>query len=647
MTGKSFTRLSKIFASALLGAGLVATCAAASPASSATGVTLTNPGNQVAKVLPETVSLQLSATDSSGSALTYTATGLPPGASIDASTGLISGTVTDYYDGTASVTATDTSGASATASFTWLAENAIYVASLSTIQNRPDSSAHLGIEASDPEAGETLTYGAIGLPPGLSINSTTGVISGTTAAATGSYAVSVTVSDSTGSSASIFFTWRVWNGVSVTYTVGTIEVGTAVSVPVTATDSAAGQTFTFSATGLPPGLSINPASGVVSGSTTSEGDFEVTITATDSGGSQGLATSYWLVRGKAAITSPGNLVTTAGQLAQVSLKVGDTADNARLYYEIAGGPPGAYVNWNDNTADGWKTATLTGWAAPAGTYKTTISLIGNFDSTVSVTFTWTVKPTVGTGPTGPVRLDEDGLCLDDTGNSSANGNKVQLWSCNGDTAQNWTYAEDGTLRIHGKCLDDTGYGTKTGTKLQLWSCTNRTNQMWTYADAASLDNTLAGLCLTAPYGTRNGTQAELGGCGGTGDAWTLPAGEIMSGLPSECITDSGGGTANGTEIVLGTCADSSAQRWTVDPDGTIRIFGKCLSLAAAAEGSGAILWSCGTGQGQQWNLPDADVLGTAISGLGYSLESPTGETGSGTQLVLGSDGGAGANWHIW
>jgi hypothetical protein len=479
VTGKRFTRLSKIFASALLGAGLLATCAAASPGSSAaaattstastaaaaaTGVTLTNPGDQVAKVLPETVSLQLSATDSAGGTLTYTATGLPPGTSIDASTGLISGTVTDYYDGTASVTATDSGGASATASFTWLAENAIYVASVSTIQNRPDSSARLGIEASDPEAGEKLTYGATGLPPGLSINSTTGVISGTTAAATGSYAVSVTASDSTGSSASISFTWRVWNVVNVSYTVATIEVGTAVSVPVTATDSAAGQTFTFSATGLPPGLSINPASGVVSGSTTSEGEFDVTITATDSGGSQGLTTGYWLVRGKAAITSPGNLVTTAGQLAQVSLKVGDTADNARLYYEIAGGPPGAYVNWDDTTADGWKTATLTGWAAPAGTYKTTISLIGNFDPTVSVTFTWTVKPTAGTGPTGPVRLNEDGLCLDDTNNSSANGNKVQLWSCNEDTAQNWTYAEDGTLRIHGKCLDDTGYGTKAGTK---------------------------------------------------------------------------------------------------------------------------------------------------------------------------------------
>lgn len=587
MSGRSRSRLSRIFATAVLGAGLAATCAASSPGNSGgSGTAAISPVGHAAK-----------------SAAKAAATTGP-----------------------------------------------IYLAPVPTQQTRPDSAVTLSIRASD-EAGDPLTYSATGLPPGLSIDPATGVISGTTAAATGSYDVAVTVSDPTGASASISFTWRVWNTITVSPAAGeeTIEAGTPVTMPVTATDSEAGQTLTFSATGLPAGLSINPASGVITGSASADGQFDATITATDGGGSQGSETGYWYVNGKAAITSPGNLVTTAGQLAQVPLKVADTADNAWLYYAIAGGPPGSYVNWNSASPDGWKSASLTGWPAPPGTYKTTISLIGTDNSTASVTFTWTVKAASDTGPTGPVRLDLDGKCLDDTGNSSINGNKVQIWTCNGGASQNWTYAQDGTLRIHGKCLDVRGNGTSAGTDLQLWSCLGHANQTWTRAFTTELASPASGRCLADPgASTRNGTQAVLGGCnGGVRDAWTLPAGEIMSGLPGECITDSADGTANGTKIVLGTCADSSAQRWTLDPDGTVRIFGKCLSLASPVEGSSAVLWSCGAGHMQQWSLSGLGGLGASIVGVGYSLQSPTGETANGTQLVLGAGGEPGADWDIW
>ena len=592
MTGKGRPRLSRIFATAVLGAGLAATCAAASPGNSAAaGTRAISTVGQAAKSAPTAVA----------------------------------------------------------------ATGPVYLAPVPTQQTRPDSAVTLTTRASDA-AGNPLTYSATGLPPGLSINPATGLISGTTAAATGSYDVAVTASDPTGASASISFTWRVWNKITVTYTIGTIQAGAALREPVTATDSEAGQTFTFSATSLPPGVSIDPASGVITGSATADGVYDLTVTATDSGGSQGSTAAYWTVLGKAAITSPGNLVTTAGQLAQISLKVGDTADNAPLYYKIAGGPPGSYVNWNSATTDGWRTATLTGWSAPAGTYKTTVSLIGTFNSTASVTFTWTVKPAPGTGPTGPVRLDLDNTCLDDTGNSSANGNKVQIWTCNGGAAQNWTYAEDGTLRIHGKCLDAAGYGTKAGTKLQLWSCTNRTNQMWTPAYLGQLTGTGSGLCVSDPGdNVRNGTQVELGDCPGvatgeSGAKWTLPAGEILSGVPGKCITDSGSGTANGTKIVLEPCANSSAQRWTLDPDGTIRIFGKCLSLASDASGSSATLWSCGAGHVQEWIPGPLGGLGATVTDIGgNSLESPAGETANGTQLLLGGsvDTGSGADWHVW
>ena len=137
----------------------------------------------------------------------------------------------------------------------------------------------------------------------------------------------------------------------------------------------------------------------------------------------------------------------------------------------------------------------------------------------------------------------------------------------------------------------------------------------------------------------------------------------MSGVPGECITDSGGGTANGTKIVLGTCADSSAQRWTVDPDGTIRIFGKCLSLAAPASGiqrrpvvvrsrSYAAVEPHRRRHARQLNLGRR-----TISGDETALESPpasrTAEAGLEPTLAqaAGDEYANGyvsnADWHVW
>jgi Carbohydrate binding module (family 6)/Ricin-type beta-trefoil lectin domain/Putative Ig domain len=89
------------------------------PTSTANTVTVTNPGSQTSTAGTAT-SLQVSASDSaSGQTLTYGATGLPAGLSINSSTGLISGTPTTAGTSSVTVTATDGTGASGTASFSW------------------------------------------------------------------------------------------------------------------------------------------------------------------------------------------------------------------------------------------------------------------------------------------------------------------------------------------------------------------------------------------------------------------------------------------------------------------------------------------------------------------------------------------------
>ncbi|WP_053711037.1 M4 family metallopeptidase [Streptomyces sp. NRRL B-3648] len=84
----------------------------------ASGVTVTNPGSQSATV-GTAVSLQIQASSTNSGALTYSASGLPAGLSINSSTGLITGTPTTAGTSSTTVTVKDSTGATGTATFGW------------------------------------------------------------------------------------------------------------------------------------------------------------------------------------------------------------------------------------------------------------------------------------------------------------------------------------------------------------------------------------------------------------------------------------------------------------------------------------------------------------------------------------------------
>ena len=157
----------------------------------------------------------------------------------------------------------------------------------------------LQIKATDSASSQTLTYSATGLPAGLSISSTTGLISGTpTTVSSGS--VTVTAKDTTSASGSATFTWSIGAKTANTVTVTnpgnqTGTVGTAVSLQIKATDSASSQTLTYSATGLPAGLSISSTTGLISGTPTTVSSGSVTVTAKDTTSASGSATFTWTI----------------------------------------------------------------------------------------------------------------------------------------------------------------------------------------------------------------------------------------------------------------------------------------------------------------------------------------------------------------
>ncbi len=72
-------------------------------------------------------------------------------------------------------------------------------------------------------------------------------------------------------------------------------VGTAASVQIQAADSASGQTLSYSASGLPAGLSVSASTGLISGTPAAAGTSTVTVTARDGTGASGSATFTWVI----------------------------------------------------------------------------------------------------------------------------------------------------------------------------------------------------------------------------------------------------------------------------------------------------------------------------------------------------------------
>jgi hypothetical protein len=138
---------------------------------------------------------------------------------------------------------------------------------------------------------------------------------------------------------------------------------------------------------------------------------------------------------------------------------------------------------------------------------------------------YTTSTGSGTGATGTIVAgDNSAKCVDNNNASATNGNKVQMWDCDGNTgAQNWTTSSNGTLTIDGGCMDITGASSANGTLIEWWPCNGGANQQWT-ASAGELVNPASGKCLDDPASnTTNGTQLILYTCnGGANQKWTLP-----------------------------------------------------------------------------------------------------------------------------
>lgn len=120
----------------------------------------------------------------------------------------------------------------------------------------------------------------------------------------------------------------------------TSTVGTPASLQITATDSSPGQTLTYTATGLPAGLSINSATGLISGTPTTAGTSSVTVTAADTTGASGSTTFSWTVnpiaQNTVTVTNPGSQSSRAGTPVSLQIVATDSAPGQTLNYARPG-----------------------------------------------------------------------------------------------------------------------------------------------------------------------------------------------------------------------------------------------------------------------------------------------------------------------
>jgi len=241
-------------------------------------------------------------------------------------------------------------------------------------------------------------------------------------------------------------------------------------------------------------------------------------------------------------------------------------------------------------------------------------------------------------PSGSVTSGETGLCAEDASAATTSGNKIDVDTCDGASAQTWTATDSGTVEVLDNCLSASG--TTSGDVVELEPCTaHDTAEQWRQGTGWELVNPASGLCLTDPSGsTTTGTQLEVVTCAAdTYQEWRLPedaTGFVTNGEAGKCMDDKSSGTAAGTVEDIYSCNGTAAQDWTVD-GWSFEIESLCLepSGAGTAQNTGLVIETCVSGTtAQEWAAgPDGWVWNVNAA---KCAADPDGTTTNGTQLSI-------------
>jgi hypothetical protein len=196
-------------------------------------------------------------------------------------------------------------------------------------------------------SGSPTRYGATSLPSGLTLNATTGRISGVLAVIDGAYNATVSATNAGGTGVRVLAISVVpARPVITSAATAAGRQGIALSYKIAATNFPR----TFSATGLPSGLTLNATSGVISGTPSAAGNTTATLTATNGAGGSTKSLVIAVLPQAPVISSAVSANTTVG--AAFSYQI--TASGSPTRYGVTSLPSGLTLNATTGRISGVK-----------------------------------------------------------------------------------------------------------------------------------------------------------------------------------------------------------------------------------------------------------------------------------------------------